>query len=147
LVREKLGGAYYINSSIESFFDRGIFVIKGGIDSSRAELILTEIVKEIKSLKEKLIAKEELEKVKNYIVGKLFMQMDQPYALKNYLTLPTLYNKKVRTPKEELEKILKISVADVQQMANKIFTKENINLAMVTSLEKEKEFKNIINQI
>ena len=147
LVREKLGGAYYINSSIESFLDRGIFIVRGGIYSSRAEIILSEIVKEVKSLKEKLISKEELEKVKNYIIGKLFMKMDQPYNLKDYLILPTLYNKPVKTPKQELEKILKITPEDVRKMACKIFTKKNINLAMVTSLEGKEKFLNILNKI
>lgn len=147
LVREKLGGAYYINSSIESFLDRGIFLVRGGIDSSRAEIILSEIIKEIRSLKENLVSKEELEKVKNYIIGKLFMKMDHPYNLKDYLVLPTLYNKKVRTPKEELEKILKITPKDIQKMACKIFTKKNINLAMVTSIEGNNKFKEIINKI
>ena len=43
-------------------------MIRGGIDSQRAELILSEIIKEIKTLKNKPITNQELQKVKNYII-------------------------------------------------------------------------------
>jgi len=147
LVREKLGGAYYINSETMTFFDRGSFCIRGGIDSSRAELILTEIVKELRSFKEKLVPAEELEKAKKYLIGKMFMRMDQPYSLRPYLISPTIYGKPVTMPRERLEKKIKVTSLDLQKMAKKIFTKENINLAMVTSLKNEKKFKDIINKI
>ncbi len=147
LVREKLGGAYYIYSNLETFFDRGIFMIRGGIDSERAELILKAIIDELRSLKETPILKQEEEKQKNFTAGHLFMNLDQPYNLLEYLTAPVLYQKEIKTPRSELDKRLKITPLDLQKMAKKIFTKENINLAMVTSLKDEKKFKDIINKI
>ncbi len=147
LVREKLGGAYYIYSDNWLFFDRGIFIIRGGIDSQRAELIFSEIIKEIKTLKDKPLTNQELQKAKNYIIGKLFIKMDQPYYLYHYLTHPILYNHPIITPRQTIEKITKITPKDIQLLAQKIFRKNNANLAIVSSIKNKSPFNKVLNSL
>ena len=82
-VREKLGGAYYIYSSMDAMHDRGIFGIYGGINNDRAVIIIEEIIKELRRLKEEPVLKDELEKVKNRYVSMLLMSLDNPYKIKS----------------------------------------------------------------
>ncbi len=84
-VREKLGGAYYIYSDIDTMQDRGIFGIYGGINNDKSLVIMEEIVKELKKLKTESVPKEELEKVKNRYISMYLMSLDNPYKIKSPL--------------------------------------------------------------
>ena len=76
-LREEKGYTYGINSSVISS------EIKGDAESDA----LNEIYKEIATLKENLISDEELNTVKNYMLGSLLKSIDGPFLVAEQLKL------------------------------------------------------------
>jgi predicted Zn-dependent peptidase len=73
--------------------------------------------------------------------------MDQPYYLYHYLTHPILYNHPIITPRQTIEKITKITPKDIQLLAQKIFRKNNANLAIVSSIKNKSPFNKVLNSL
>ncbi len=147
LVREKLGGAYYIHSASYSCFDRGLFIVKGGIKQDQSTLIIKEILREIKSLKQNKVSKEELQKAKNYLLGFQTRNLDQPYSLVHYVIESAMYQKPIETPYQKMKAIFQTTPQDILKIANKIFTKDNINLAIISNLKNKNAFAKLVKNI
>ncbi|MCL4390044.1 hypothetical protein M1345_01480 [Patescibacteria group bacterium] len=51
---------------------------------------------------------------------------------------------KIETPEEILEKVNKVTAADIQRVARDIFQNKNLNLAIIGPFKNEGEFDKII---
>lgn len=146
-VREKLGGAYYIYSDIDTMQDRGIFGIYGGINNDKSLVIMEEIVKELKKLKTESVPKEELEKVKNRYISMYLMSLDNPYKIKSPLENWVAYPRKFVSPKQEIEKILKISQKDITKVCNDLFVPNNFKMGVLSPSLDKKSLSKIVNKL
>ena len=68
-MREELGICYYVSAENDTFTDHGVFSVSAGVDSKRVKEAITAILTELKKLKTELVKKEELDKVKQYLIG------------------------------------------------------------------------------
>ncbi len=80
-IREDKGYTYGIGSGLTSLVNGGYFSISTEVGSDVTKLALEEIYKEIKILCEELVSPEELETVRNYILGQFLRSVDGPFAL------------------------------------------------------------------
>lgn len=80
-IREDKGYTYGIGSGISSKLEMGSFVISTEVGSDVTHEAIAEIKKEITRLKETLVPKEELDVVKNYILGALLKNTDGPFDM------------------------------------------------------------------
>ncbi|MFH0894123.1 MAG: pitrilysin family protein, partial [Bacteroidota bacterium] len=80
-IREEKGYTYGIGSSLISLRNAGFFVISSEIRADVTSKAIDEIYKEIKVLQNELVGPEELETVKNYMIGNLLRGLDGPFAL------------------------------------------------------------------
>ncbi len=146
-VREKLGGAYYIYSSLDAMSDRGIFGIYGGINNDKSLIIMEEIIKELRKLKEELVSKEELEKVKNRYISMFLMSLDNPYKIKSPIESWIAYPRKFVSPKQEIEKILKISPKDILKISQELFVPNNFKMGVLSPTLDRKALSKIVNKL
>ncbi len=77
VVREEMGAAYYVRAGNDSYTDHGIFEIAAGVDNKKIEAVITAILKEVKRLKEELVGKSELRKVKDSLIGHLYLGLEK----------------------------------------------------------------------
>lgn len=80
-IREDKGYTYGIGSGLNSFVNAGYFSINTEVGADVTSKALKEIYKEIKLLREEPVSAEELETVKNYILGQFLRSVDGPFAL------------------------------------------------------------------
>jgi predicted Zn-dependent peptidase len=80
-IREDKGYTYGIGSGLASFVNGGSFFISTEVGVDVTNETLTEIYKEIKLVREELVDDEELETVRNYVLGQFLRSVDGPYAL------------------------------------------------------------------
>lgn len=78
-VREKEGLTYGINSNIVSYKDHGIWYVATEVKSQRRQEAVDAIAREMKRLASEPVPREELETVRNYMLGELLRFFDGPF--------------------------------------------------------------------
>lgn len=130
-VREELGATYYLKASQESSLDHGFLYIQSGVDSPRLKLVIETILAEIKKIKTELISIEELNRVKDYLIGNLFLGLETPSAQTYFYGEQVLVGKEILSPQQLAEKIRAVTAEELKILANEIFKPERLNLAIV----------------
>jgi len=80
-IREDKGYTYGIGSGVVNLVNTGSFYISTEVGNNVTSQTLKEIYKEIKILRENLVSVDELETVRNYILGQFLRSVDGPFAL------------------------------------------------------------------
>jgi zinc protease len=80
-IREDKGYTYGIGSGLASLVNAGYFFISTEVGTDVTNDTLKEIYKEIKLLREELVDADELETVRNYVLGQFLRSVDGPYSL------------------------------------------------------------------
>jgi predicted Zn-dependent peptidase len=80
-IREEKGYTYGINSSISSLDLTGYKMISTEVGQKNYKKAIDEIYKEIKLLQTVPVKKEEMEVVRNYMLGEMLRMFDGPFAL------------------------------------------------------------------
>jgi len=75
-IREDKGYTYGIGSSLVSFTDAGYFVISSEVGKNVCKKAINEVYNEIKILQNELVSKQELDLVKNYMLGQILRSFD-----------------------------------------------------------------------
>ncbi|MDP4266988.1 MAG: insulinase family protein, partial [Bacteroidota bacterium] len=118
-LREDKGYTYGIGSRVISFYDTGLFFITSEVDANATKDALVQIYKEIKTIREKLIDKEELELVKNFMLGTLLRAADGPFAQSSMLKNVIEYNLDLSYYTKYTEEIKSITSETLRDIANK----------------------------
>jgi len=143
-LREEMGVGYYVRAYNDTYTDHGFLQISAGVDNKRIDEVLRAILDECKNMQNNRVSKEELEKTKEYIVGNLKLSLEQSDAIANFYGLEELLRGKVDTLDQKIKKIRKVSVKDIERLANKIFQDKSLNLALIGPFrEKTKFIKNL----
>jgi zinc protease len=80
-IREEKGYTYGISSSLISLKQSGYKIIATEVGQKHTEKTIEEIYKEIRILQSDPVGKEELETVRNYMLGEMVRMFDGPFAL------------------------------------------------------------------
>jgi len=91
-IREDKGYTYGISSSILSLKELCIFVIGTEVGAEHTLPALKEIYHEIDRLRNELVSEEELDLVRNYLLGELLRTFDGPFAIADSITSLYEYN-------------------------------------------------------
>ncbi len=135
-VRERRGLAYYIKSATQEYLDNGYLVTRVGTDVKKAfeaVKVIWEEYKKITNIKSQIsnIRKKELEKAKEYIKGKMILELEDSQVVAALYTEDWLLENKIHTPKEIMREIDKVTFEDVVRAAKEIFQPKNLNLSIV----------------
>lgn len=145
-VRERRGLCYYISSGGEFYHDCGNFVTQAGVTNNLDKIkeAIKTILEEHKKIIKGDIKKEELLKVKEMIKGRLMLSMEDSMNIASFFGTKKILQNKIETPEEIINKIEKVTVEEITQLAKDIFKQERLNFAMIGPFE-EKNFENILN--
>lgn len=80
-IREEKGYTYGIHSSVVPTFNSGYMVIGTDVNKNVAESTIEEIYKEMEILRTELVPADELETVRNYMLGSFANSINTPFAL------------------------------------------------------------------
>ena len=143
-VRERNGLAYYVHTSFDDTTDTGYLVTQAGIKNDSLEKAVSLILKEYADLKNKKITKDELQKAKDFLRGKTALSLDATDAQASFYAGQEVMGQEILTPEQKLEMIEKVSINDINKVAQDIFVPEKLNLAVIGPIEeaKKEELKN-----
>jgi len=144
-IRERRGLAYYVRMGIDSYRDTGSAVISSGLKLENIEEALKVIATEIRKIKKFKVGSGELKKSKENLKGRMTLSLeDLDHRLEWYL-VQSAFHKKILSPKEAFAKIDKVTPANIQEQANRIFDKKLWKLAVIGPYKgKESKFQSLL---
>lgn len=143
-VREKLGIAYYVRTSVDANPDTGFLVTQAGVDNENVEKAILTILKEYKKISQERVPKTELKKAKDYIQGRMALMLESSDALAFFYAGQEAFERKILTQEEIYAKINKITDGDVLRVARDIFQPRGMNLALVGPFNDKNKFRKLL---
>jgi predicted Zn-dependent peptidase len=130
-IREEKGLTYGIYSAMESYLDAGSFYIETEINNELRDTGVTEILKEIADLRENPIGADELNLVKNYLLGSFLRSIDGPFSLADRYKMILDYGFTYDYYTEFVETIRAISAFEIQLLANQYLQEKDLTTIIV----------------
>lgn len=130
-IREEKGFTYGIFSSVSAKEQDSLFYIGTDVNYEKAEETISEVLKEIRILKEDLVSEEELQTVKTYTVGKFINDtaniFDQSEKYKSIIlkNLPQDYYSRY------LQDIQNLTAAEIPALVETYFPEESLSIVVV----------------
>jgi len=143
-IRERLGLAYYVRTTVEADTDTGYLATMAGVDNSRVDRAVKSILKEYKKISDIKVPVAELKKAKDNLKGKLSISLETSDARAFFYSGQELLEKKIMTPKEIFKKIDKVSVNDILKVARDIFREDRLNLALIGPFKNKGRFQKLL---
>ena len=144
-VREELGAAYYIKTHQNSHLDHGFLALYSGVDSPKLKLVIETMMAEIKKIKTELVPAEELTRVKDYLIGNIFLGLETPSDQTYFYGEQALVGQEILSPQQYADKIRAVTAEELKDLANEIFVSTRLNLAIVGPDCQLDEIRSIIN--
>ncbi len=125
-IREDKGFTYGIGSGVVNLVNTGSFYISTEVGNNVTNQTLIEIYKEIKILREKLVSVDELETVRNYILGQFLRSVDGPFALADKFKAIWEYNLDYTYFDLYFNAIKTVTPNDIIDLANKYLQEKDL---------------------
>jgi len=143
-IRDEMGVGYYVRAGNSTSTDSGYFAVSAGVANDRLAEVLNAVMAELNDFKNNLVPTEELSKVKEHIIGMMYLGLESSDDLAEYYGTQEVMHREMRTPKEREKIIRAITAEDIRKMARKIFVDKNLNLALVGPTKDEMVRKSLL---
>jgi predicted Zn-dependent peptidase len=143
-MRDEMGICYYVRASKDASTDHGNFSVAAGVDSKRVKDAITAILNEFKKLKTELVGDEELNKVKQYLIGSMRLGLESSDDIAGFFGHQEILRKPIKNTEDIIKEIKAVKAEDVKYLAEKIFRNEVLNLSIVGKFKEKQEFVNIL---
>jgi predicted Zn-dependent peptidase len=143
-LRERRGLAYYVRSGVDEYADSGVFAVQAGVEIKKIEEAIKVTLAELKKLATDEVSSQELKKAKEYIKGKLILELEDSREVASLFGSQALLEKEIKTPQEIMKEIDKVEASDVQKVASDIFKDSGLNLAIIGPYKDEGKFDKIL---
>jgi hypothetical protein len=133
-IREDKGYTYGIGSGVASMLHDGFFYISTEVGVEVTKATLTEIYKEIERLQNDPVDDNELDLVKNYMLGTFLRSVDGPFAISEKFTSLKDYGLTNEFYKSYVKYIKQANPKDLQHFAQKYLNKSELSELVVGKL-------------
>ena len=130
-IREDKGYTYGINSVLVSFKNTGYFVILSEVGVDVTKMAMDDILTEVKKLREKIVPNDELELVKNYMLGDLLRSFDGAFEIASSFKPVIELELKLDYYKKQIETIKSITPDEIIAIANKYLHEDTLARTIV----------------
>ncbi len=134
-IREQRGLAYSVYSYVNSYYDTGVEAIYAATDPKSAMEVIELILGQLTNLKQVKITAEELARSKNHLKGQLTLGLESTFNRMVALANHEIYFGSQFSLDEILAGIERVSMADINKMANELFDSNYLSLVMLGKLE------------
>jgi predicted Zn-dependent peptidase len=125
-IREDKGYTYNIFSSLDAMIHDGYFYIGTEVGNEFTKKTLVEIYREMDLLKEELVGEEELNMVRNYLLGNMLTMLDGPFNVADVVKTYVAENLPVSNFDTLTQTIKSITAETLRDLARKYFKSENM---------------------
>lgn len=135
-IREQNALAYSIYSYVTSYRDTGLLTVYAGTDPSNALEVARLVLKEFRKITEEGITSAEETRVKNQIKGSLVLSLESSNSHMSRIARQEMYYGKYLSMDDIIRGVEKVTAGQVQRLAQQLFSRENISLAMLGPLSR-----------
>ena len=139
-LREEMGVGYYVRAYNDAFTDHGFLQISAGVDNKRIYEVIEAVLEECKKLKTEKINLDELNKVKECLIGNMKLSLESTDDIANFYGGQELLKKEIKSSEEKAQEIRKVTASQIQALANDIFKDTKLNLALIGPFKDESKF-------
>ena len=139
-LREEMGVGYYVRAYNDAYTDHGFFQISAGVDNKRIEEVIQAVLIECKRLKEISVGEEELNKVKECLIGNMKLSLESSDDIANFFGGQELLKHEVKSAEEKANEIRKVTAKEIKALANDIFDDKKLNLALIGPFKDKAHF-------
>ena len=123
-VREDKGYTYNIFSAYERLMQGGFFYIGTEVSTEVERAALREIHKELARLREELIEDEELDMVRNYLLGAFLTALDGPFNISEVVRNLVIEDRSFDEPARMVEAIKTVDAETLRALARRVLRPE-----------------------
>jgi predicted Zn-dependent peptidase len=133
-IREERGLAYSVGAGGSTFSDIGIFTIYAGTSPEHMDEVVDLSLNELRRVVREGVSEEELTLVKEQAMSSILLGLESSSARASTLARQEIIHGRRISPDEIIKRIEAVSPEEVQQVARKFFTSENISLGALGDL-------------
>lgn len=138
-LREEMGVGYYVRAYNDVYTDHGFFEVSAGVDNKRINEVLRAVLYECNKLKNGQVSEEELNKVKECLIGNMKLSLESSDDIANFYGAQELLKKEIKNAEEKANEVRKVSAKQIKDIANKIFQNKILNLALIGPFDAKKD--------
>ncbi|MGB0914767.1 MAG: M16 family metallopeptidase [Crocinitomicaceae bacterium] len=127
-IREDKGYTYGIGTMVAELNETGYFMIATEVGTDVKDATLKEVQIELDRLKNELVPQEELELVKNYMLGQLLKSADGPYAMTDLFISVELHGLDLNFYNKAISSLNQITPERIKELANKYLNWEEMTI-------------------
>ncbi len=143
-LREEMGVGYYVRAYNDSYTDHGFLQISAGVDNKRINEVLEAVLLECQKLKNNKISEEELNKVKEFLIGNMKLSLESSDDIAGFYGLQELLKRETKGVEEKASEIRKVTAKQIQVLVKDIFKNNKLNLALIGPFKNESKFLKIL---
>ncbi len=143
-VRDELGVGYYVRAEQDAYTDHGYFAASAGVTPERIDEVIKAILAEFHSLVVSPVSPEELSKVKEHLIGRMYLALEGTDDLATHYGLAEVMRRPLRTPEEIAKKIQSVTSKDLQRVAKALFHISKARLALIGPYKDKTQFEKLI---
>jgi len=134
-MRDELGICYYVGAGLDTYTDRGSFIVRSGVSIKRVHEAVSVIMEEFKKIRDIQISASELQKAKDYLIGNFSIGLETSEDVADYFGFQELLHDEILKPKQIIAKIKSVTAEDIQRVLKEIFKEKNLNFALIGPFE------------
>jgi len=139
-LREEMGVGYYVRAYNDAYTDHGFLQVSAGVDNKRIGEVLQAVLLECKKLKNYRVSEEELNKVKEFLIGNMKLSLESTDDIANFYGGQELLKKEIKGAEEKAQEIRKVTAGQIQSLAKAIFKNNRLNLALIGPFKDKAKF-------
>jgi predicted Zn-dependent peptidase len=134
-VREKRGLAYAVSSGLSAYQDAGAVSIYAGCANEAVSELIDVVVAELRQLKEHPVGADELRRAKDHLKGSLMLNLESTSSRMSHLARQEIYRDRTDTLDEMLAAIERVTIGDVQRLAEHLFGTSPLSLTVLGDVD------------
>jgi len=143
-VRDKLGLAYYISTDANYYADAGYLATFAGVNIDNIDLAIRTILQEYRKVREEGVSQRELLKVKEYIKGRLLIELESSFRMARLISSKELLLERRESLKEYFFRLEAIVPKDIMRLAQRVFQSNRLNLAIIGPFKDQERFLRLL---
>ena len=143
-LREEMGVGYYVRAYDDAYTDHGFFQISAGVDNKRINEVIEACLEECRKLKSTLVDDDELEKVKECLIGNMKLSLESSDDIANFYGGQELLKREMKNAEEKAREVRKVTAKQIKDLTNEVFTNKKLNLAIIGPFKDKAQFSKIL---
>jgi zinc protease len=135
-IRDEMGLAYDVDSFFTSNKEKGLFQIEVQTKNNSANSVISEILNQMKKMRQKIVSDEELSDAKSYLTGSFPRRLDTNRKIADFLASVEFYNLGLDYAEKYSTYINSITKKDIFRVAQKYLDPEDYVLVVVANQKK-----------